>query len=83
MNQLLIIPMIETVESLDNLQEIAAVPGVDVLLVGPSDLSINLDVALDYGNPKYHSALEKIAATCAEADIAAGHVFCAARHRAE
>ncbi|MEM7018674.1 MAG: aldolase/citrate lyase family protein [Pseudomonadota bacterium] len=73
--QLLIIPMIETVEAMDNLQEIAAVPGVDVLLVGPSDLSINLDVALDYTNPKYRSALERIGATCAEANIAAGMFF--------
>ena len=48
--QLLILPMIETVESLEAIDDIAAVDGVDVLLVGPSDLSINLDVTLEYGH---------------------------------
>jgi 4-hydroxy-2-oxoheptanedioate aldolase len=73
--QLLVIPMIETVEALDNLEEILSVPGIDVLLVGPSDLSINLDVALDYPNPKYHSALDKIAAGCKEAGVVPGMFF--------
>ena len=73
--QLLIIPMIETVEALDNLEEILSVPGIDVLLVGPSDLSINLDVTLDYPNPKYQSALDKIAAACANAGVVPGMYF--------
>ena len=40
--------MIETNQSLENLDAIASVLGVDVLLVGPSDLSIELGVPLDY-----------------------------------
>ena len=47
-NGLLIVPMIETNQSLENLDAIASVPGVDVLLIGPSDLSIELGVPLDY-----------------------------------
>ena len=73
--QLLIIPMIETVEAMDNLDDILSVPGIDVLLVGPSDLSINLDVPLDYPNPKYRGALEKIGASCGKAGVAAGMYF--------
>ena len=73
--QLLIIPMIETQEALDGIDDILAVPGIDVLLVGPSDLSINLDVPLDYPNPKYHAALDKIGAACARAGVAAGMYF--------
>ena len=38
--QLLVVPMIETVEALDVIEEILAVKGIDVLLIGPSDLSI-------------------------------------------
>src|SRR4030095_2975588 len=41
-NELLVVPMIETNQALDNLDAIASVPGVDVLLLGPSDLSIEL-----------------------------------------
>jgi len=33
-NELLIVPMIETNQALENLDAIASVPGVDVLLVG-------------------------------------------------
>src|SRR5579872_1187828 len=38
----LIITMIETAPALDQAAAIAAVPGVDALLVGPSDLSLSL-----------------------------------------
>ena len=73
--QLLIIPMIETVEAMDNLEDILSVSGIDVLLVGPSDLSINLDVPLDYPNPTYHSALDRIAAACESAGVVPGMFF--------
>jgi 4-hydroxy-2-oxoheptanedioate aldolase len=39
-NGLVIVPMIETNQSLENLDAIASVPGVDVLPIGPADLSI-------------------------------------------
>jgi 4-hydroxy-2-oxoheptanedioate aldolase len=38
----LTIAMIETVEARDNLDAILAVPGIDGIFVGPSDLSITL-----------------------------------------
>ena len=62
-NELLIVPMIETNQALENLDGIASVPGVDVLLIGPSDLSIELGVPLDYQCDIYQRALDKIAAT--------------------
>ena len=61
-NELVIVPMIETNQSLENLDAIASVPGVDVLLIGPSDLSIELGVPLDYQCDIYQRALDKIAA---------------------
>jgi 4-hydroxy-2-oxoheptanedioate aldolase len=73
--QVLVIPMIETLESLKNIDEILSVPGIDVLLVGPSDLSINLGIALDYLNPKYREALDKIAAACKKAGVIPGMYF--------
>jgi 4-hydroxy-2-oxoheptanedioate aldolase len=74
-NELVIVPMIETKQSLDNLDAIASVPGVDVLLIGPSDLSIELDVPLDYACDTYQRALDKIAETAARHGIAAGMYF--------
>ena len=73
--QLLVIPMIETMEALDGIEDILGVAGIDVLLVGPSDLSINLDVPLDYTNAKYHAALDRIGSACAAAGVAAGMFF--------
>ena len=74
-NELVIVPMIETNQSLENLDAIASVPGVDVLLIGPSDLSIELEVPLDYPCDTYQRALDKIAATAAKHGIAAGMYF--------
>ena len=38
----MVFAMVETVEALENVEEIAATPGLDGLFVGPSDLSITL-----------------------------------------
>src|SRR5207237_643679 len=68
-------PMHETNQSLENLDAIASVSGVDVLLVGPSDLSIELGVPLDYQCDLYQRALDKIVAAAAKRGIAAGMYF--------
>jgi 4-hydroxy-2-oxoheptanedioate aldolase len=41
-NQICNIVQIETLEAVDNIEEIAAVDGVDALFVGPSDLSASM-----------------------------------------
>ena len=73
--ELLIVPMIETMKSMNNLEDILSVPDIDVLLVGPSDLSINLDVTLDYLNPKYQEALDRISEACKDAGVVPGMYF--------
>src|SRR4030081_3744881 len=52
-NQLLIVPMIESNQAVENLDGIASVPGVDVLLVGPSDLSVVRAAPLDYSRDTF------------------------------
>lgn len=39
-DEILCIAMVETAEAMENLQEIAATPGIDALYIGPSDLTI-------------------------------------------
>jgi len=73
--ELLIIPMVETSKALKNLDEILSVPGIDVLLVGPSDLSIALGIALDYHNPMYQKTLDHIAEACNDAGVIPGMYF--------
>lgn len=74
-DQVLIIPMIETTEAMDDIDEILSVPGIDVLLVGPSDLSIALDVPLDYESDTYQRGLDKIATACKNHGVVPGMYF--------
>ncbi len=72
---LVIIPMIETKQAIANLDAILSVPSIDVLLVGPSDLSIELDVPLDYACDTYQAALDTIAAACKRHGVVPGMYF--------
>ena len=60
------IPMIETRRALENLDEILAVPGVDLVYVGPSDLSVNLGLGRgnNDGEPAFDEALAAILDAC-------------------
>lgn len=73
--ELLIIPMIETQQAIDNIDEILSVEGIDVLLIGPSDLSIELGVPLDYACDTYQAGLDKIAAACKNHGVVPGMYF--------
>jgi 4-hydroxy-2-oxoheptanedioate aldolase len=66
--------MIETQEALDRVDEIAAVPGLDGLFVGPSDLSIALTrgAGIDKTGPHTLKAMEKIAAAAKTNNLVAG-----------
>jgi 4-hydroxy-2-oxoheptanedioate aldolase len=67
------IAMIETAAGLDNVEAIAATPGIDALFVGPMDLCFGLGIHPgDFGNRKYIAALTKIKAACEVAGCAAG-----------
>jgi 4-hydroxy-2-oxoheptanedioate aldolase len=68
------IPMIETVQAVENIDAILEVPGIDAIYVGPSDLSITL--GLGPGNhdesPAFLDALDAISAACQRAGVVAG-----------
>jgi staphyloferrin B biosynthesis citrate synthase len=56
----LVVCMIETREGLDNIEEIAAVEGIDVIHVGSNDLLTALGLPGRFGCPEHISALERI-----------------------
>jgi 4-hydroxy-2-oxoheptanedioate aldolase len=58
---------IETASAIAGIGEIAAVPDVDLLFVGPADISQVMGVPGDFENPKCLDTIEKIARACAEA----------------
>ena len=59
-----LIPQCETREALERIEEIAAVPGVDGIFVGPCDLSIALDIPLQFDSPVLTAAIERILRAC-------------------
>lgn len=68
--EILAFAMIETAQAMENLDAIAATPGLDGLYVGPADLSFSLSAgrltpAFDREEPEIIEALRRIAAACA------------------
>lgn len=69
----LCILMIETVEALDNLDAIAAVPGVDVLLAGPADLALSLGLPPSPDIvPPMLDAMRRLVASCNRHGVISG-----------
>lgn len=66
---------IETVESLNHLDEIAALDGVDVLFIGPADLSMELGIFGQFNNPIFLEAVKNIVAAADKAGKATGILF--------
>ncbi|MDD7968750.1 HpcH/HpaI aldolase family protein [Actinomycetospora lemnae] len=65
----LALAMVETADALDRADEIAAVPGLDGLFVGPGDLGVALGIgaAQDREEPAIHDAFRRVLAACAAA----------------
>ncbi len=61
----LLIVMIETPQALANLDDIAAVAGVDMLFMGPGDLSLRLGSTSAITDAKILAAVKQMAAACA------------------
>lgn len=49
---------VETLEIIDNLEEIAHIDGVDVLFVGPGDMTMALGVYGEFDHPEYKKVLK-------------------------
>jgi 4-hydroxy-2-oxoheptanedioate aldolase len=60
----MVVPMIESQAGLDAADAIAAVDGVDMLLVGANDLSVELGVAGQMDHPQVHEAYLHVIEAC-------------------
>ncbi|MCC8189313.1 MAG: hypothetical protein LIP77_01580, partial [Planctomycetes bacterium] len=58
------IAQIETELAVDNAAAIAAVPGIDALLIGPNDLSVSLGIPGEVTHPRELEAIDTVAAAC-------------------
>ena len=70
----LVICMIETRAGLENVEEIAAVPGVDVIWLGHFDLTNFLGIPANFSHPMYREAVKRIAEAARKHGKAAGYM---------
>ncbi|HZV50105.1 MAG TPA: aldolase/citrate lyase family protein [Candidatus Dormibacteraeota bacterium] len=73
-DEVLCFVMVETREGVEQVERIAATPGLDGIYVGPADLALGLGLApdLDKAEPEHEAAVERILHACRAAGIVAG-----------
>ncbi|MCV7223441.1 HpcH/HpaI aldolase family protein [Mycolicibacterium elephantis] len=64
--------MIETPDAVAACDQIAAVDGVDMILLGPSDLTAEMGIHGQYENEHFHRAVDSVAAACRAHGVALG-----------
>jgi 2-keto-3-deoxy-L-rhamnonate aldolase RhmA len=60
----LVVAMIETPRAVENAEWIAAIPGIDVLLMGTNDLCLELGIAGQLEHEKVVAAIDAVVAAC-------------------
>lgn len=73
-DHVMVIPMIETQEAIDNIDAILDVPGIDMIYIGPSDLGFSLGLVpiLDREEPQILGIYDKLLAAAKKRGIYAG-----------
>lgn len=62
--------MIETADGVEAAEAIAATPGLDLIFIGPSDLSLSLGVS--HGSPEFEAAIARVLAAGKSAGVPVG-----------
>jgi 4-hydroxy-2-oxoheptanedioate aldolase len=60
----IVVVMIESPQGVANCEEIAAVPGVDALLIGTNDLCFEMGIPGQFNDPRVAEAYRKVIAAC-------------------
>jgi len=68
----MVIAMVEGLEGVHNIQEIISTPGIDVLFVGPYDLSQSLGLTGQTDHPAVEAKLKAVIAAAKQSGIAVG-----------
>jgi 2-keto-3-deoxy-L-rhamnonate aldolase RhmA len=70
----MVIVQVESKEAVERLDELASVPGLDVVCIGPQDLSISLGVPGAFDHPLFLETVATIVERCAKYNIPVGMV---------
>ena len=68
----LVVVMLETPQAIANADAIAAVPGVDVLLIGTNDLAMEMGIPGEFNHAEIARAYERVIAACRRHNKAPG-----------
>ena len=63
---------VESARGVENVDEIAAVPGLNAILVGPTDLTTSMGIPGQYDHPRFHEAMERVLAAGKRNNVAVG-----------
>ncbi len=67
-----VVIQIESKEGVENIEAILGVPGIDVIFLGPYDLSQSLGIPGQVDHPMVWSTMEGVVSACRSAGVAAG-----------
>lgn len=73
-NETLVIAQFENIAALEHVPEIIKVPGVDVLLIGPSDLAQSMGYPGQLSHPEVVAVIDQVCGMCAGSDVALGTI---------
>lgn len=76
----LVIIQIESPRALENLEAISKVPGIDVLMLGPGDLSVLAGIPYEFNNPIILDATKRVAQAAKNAGVHWGTVSGSPEH---
>jgi len=68
----LVVAMIESPQAVENAAAIAAVEGIDALLIGTSDLTAEMGISGEIAHPRVAEAYQKVGAACRQHGKALG-----------
>lgn len=70
-----VIVQAETLPAMASIEQMAAVEGLDAIMIGPADLSISLGIPGEFRAAQFVEQVERVVKACAQAGIASG-IFC-------
>jgi 4-hydroxy-2-oxoheptanedioate aldolase len=70
--QTMVIPQFEDAALLDRFEEMISQPGVDAVVIGPRDLSLNMGFPDGPNHPEVQEMIDRVVAICKKTGVAAG-----------
>jgi len=71
-DQTMVIPQFEDPALIDRFEQMISVPGVDTVVIGPRDLSLNMGFPDGPNHPEVQEMIDRVVAICKKARVSAG-----------